>query len=190
MQAITSLHSDQNRPEAPRLWELGNSVAELEHLVFDILDADNLSDEGREIRANAVLEKWLNAGSDFDEKAVKVAEYIKHQEALAEARRNEYRRLRTLAEQAQNEADALRRYLTYEMIRSGRTKIEGLHAKLSVRRKQPQVLLNCEPEQLPPDYVKVTYEPRLGDIRKAIKRDPSLTWAFLSEHVECSLIIR
>jgi hypothetical protein len=181
---------NQTEPNIPRLWQLGNDVTELESLLIEILEAEDLSQEEKDERASVALQDWIAAGESFDEKALRVAEYIKHQEALAEARKAEYRRIRALAEQAQSSANSLRRYLSNEMIRTNHTKIEGVKAKLSVRRNMPKVLLNCEPEDLPPECVKVTYEPRLTEIRKALKENPDIEWAFFSNTVEYGLTIR
>jgi hypothetical protein len=173
---------------APRLWELSDEIAELERTLADILDAEDLSEGEKEARAGCAVQEWLAAGEDFDRKAERVAEYIKHLEALAAARQGEYRRLRDLYEQAQNQADSLRRYLAREMCRTNRTRIEGVKVRLSLRRKQPKVLLHCDPEQLPAKFVRVT--PVMGEIRTALKADPDLGWASLSTVPEYSLYIR
>jgi hypothetical protein len=190
MHAITPTATERNGKALPKLWELGSALAELESLIADILDADDLTEAEKDARAAHTFNEWLQAGANFDEKAAQVAGYIRHVEALAEARKEESRRLRELAAQAENRASALRRYLTREMVRTGRSKIEGVRAKLSLRRKPPQVVLHCQPEELPEQFVRVTCEPCLAEIRRALKEQPELPWASLSEEVEFSLQIR
>ena len=172
----------------PRLWEIGDEIAELERILGDILDAEDLSEGEKEARAGHAVQEWLAAGEDFERKAERVAGYIKHLEALAAARQGESRRLRALYEQAQNQADSLRGYLAREMCRTNRTRIEGVKARLSLRRKQPKVLLHCDPEQLPARFVRAT--PLLGEIRAALKEEPDLGWASFSTVPEYSLFIR
>jgi hypothetical protein len=189
MHAIKPNASGRNGKALPKLWEIGSALAELESLLADILDADDLTEAEKDARAAYAFNEWLQAGANFDEKATQVAGYIRHVEALADARKEESRRLRELAAQAENRAAALRRYLTHEMLRTGRTRVEGVRAKLSLRRKPPQVVLHCQPEELPEQFVRVTCEPRLAEIRKALK-ESELPWASLSEEVEFSLQIR
>ncbi|MGL6341440.1 MAG: siphovirus Gp157 family protein, partial [Waterburya sp.] len=97
--------------------------------------------------------------------------YIKHQEALAEARKIEARRIRDLATVAENQATRLRQYLTNQMTIAGVDRIDGVSTKIGLRKKQPEVLLNVAPEKLPAEYVKVTYKADLTKIRKLLKAD-------------------
>jgi hypothetical protein len=172
------------------LWELSDDLLTLENLILDIQEDEEIKEDERETKIKELFEQWLNSSANFDEKALKVASYIRHQEALAEARQQEYRRLRALAEQAQNQADRLRGYLAKEMTRTGKAKIEGAIAKLSLRKKPPRVCLNCDVDKLPDQFKKIEVSPRLTEIKKAIQSDPSIEWAFLSESTEHSLTIR
>jgi hypothetical protein len=189
MYALKPTEPEKNGKALPKLWEIGSALTELEGVIADILDAEDLTEAQKDARAAYALNEWLQAGANFDEKAAQVAAFIRHIEALAEARKEESRRLRELATQAENRASALRRYLTNEMVRTSRTKIEGVHAKLSVRKKQPKLILHCAPEELPDQFVRVTCEPCLTEIRKALK-ESELPWASLSSEVEFSLQIR
>jgi predicted metal-dependent phosphoesterase TrpH len=137
MHTIKPTASERNGKELPKLWELGRAIEEIESAITEILDADDLTETEKEARAAHAFNEWLQTGASFDEKAAQVAGYIRHVEALADARKEESRRLRELAAQAENRASALRRYLTHEMLRTGRTKIEGVRAKLSLRQKPP-----------------------------------------------------
>ncbi|WP_019503286.1 siphovirus Gp157 family protein [Pleurocapsa sp. PCC 7319] len=175
-----------------RLWELSDEIQQLENAIATIADDETLTDEERETKLQETFNQWLETGESFKSKAEQVARYIKHQEALAEARKAEARRVQTLAKQAENGAARLRKYLIDQMIRSDVQKIDGATVKISLRKKQPQVLLNVPPEKLPAEYVQVSYKPDLTKIRKLLKVDAqgAIGWAFLSENQEYSVTIR
>ena len=173
-----------------RLWELSDNIQQLETAISDIQEDENLSDEEREIKLEETFNQWLETGENFKVKAEEVAAYIRHQEALAEARKNEAKRIQNLAKQAENGAARLRKYLVTQMIRSDLKKIEGVTCKIGLRKKQPSVLINVPAVELPPEYVKVSYKPDLAAIKKLLKSDAEIDWASLSESHEYSVTIR
>ena len=175
-----------------RLWELSDEIQQLESAIALIQEDENLSEEERETKLEETFTEWLEAGESFKVKAEQVAKYIRHQEALAAARKAEARRIRTLAEQAENQATKLRHYLTTQMIRSDVKRIDGVSVKIGLRKKQPPVLINVPPEKLPAEYVKVTYKPDLTKIRNLLKCDAvgAIGWAYLSKSHEYSVTIR
>ncbi|MGB5709371.1 MAG: hypothetical protein WBM44_00470, partial [Waterburya sp.] len=63
---------------------------------------------------------------------------------------------------------------------------------IGLRKKQPAVLLNVPAEELPAEYVQVSYKPDLTKIRKLLKVDASgeTGWAMLSQDQEYSVTIR
>ena len=122
-----------------------------------IVDNEDLTDEDREIKLEETFNQWLETGQSFKTKAEQVASYIRHQEALAEARKTEAKRIQALAKQAENGATRLRKYLVAQMIRSDVKKIDGVTVKIGLRKKQPQILINVPPEELPDKYVNITY---------------------------------
>jgi hypothetical protein len=178
--------------QSTRLWEFSDEIQQLENSIDLISEDETLTDDDRETKLQETFERWLEAGESFKTKAEQVAAYIRHQEAIAEARKAEARRIRTLAEQAENSAIRLRHYLTAEMVRSGIDRIDGTTVKISLRKKQPRVMLNVPPEELPAEYVKVTYEPKLTKIKELLKVDAqgAIDWANLSENHEYSVTIR
>ncbi len=175
-----------------RLWKLSDEIQQLETAYALIADNETLSDEDREIKLEETFLEWLKAGESFKAKAELVARYIRHQEALAEARKAEARRIRTLAEQAENQANRLRRYLTNQMLRSNINRIDGVSVKIGLRKKQPRVLLNIPTEELPAEYVKTTHLPDYTKIRALLKADGigAIGWAILSENHSYSVTIR
>jgi glutamate mutase epsilon subunit len=116
-----------------RLWELSDEIQDLENAIALYLDNETLSDEQREIKLEETFNQWLSRGESFKVKAEQVARYIRHTEALSEARKAEARRIRELANQAENQATRLRRYLTNQMLRSDVQKIDGVSTKMAIR---------------------------------------------------------
>jgi hypothetical protein len=178
--------------QSTRLWELSEEIRELETAIALIADDETLTDEDKETKLQETFATWLSKGESFKVKAEQVARYIRHQEALAEARKVEARRIRDLATVAENQATRLRQYLTNQMTIAGVDRIDGVSTKISLRKKQPEVLLNVPPEKLPAEYVKVTYKPDLTKIRKLLKADAqgAIGWAFLGEPHQYSVTIR
>ena len=175
-----------------RLWELSGEIQQLETAIALIVENETLTEEEREDKLQETFSEWLEAGESFKVKAEQVASYIRHQEALAEARKAEAKRIQALAKQAENGATRLRNYLTAQMLRSGVNRIDGVSAKIGLRKKQPIVLINVPPEELPSDYVKVTYKADLTKIRALLKADAmgAISWASLSESHQYSVTIR
>ena len=176
--------------KSTRLWELSEEIQQLENVISDIQENEDLSDEEREAKLEENFNQWLETGESFKVKAEEVAAYIRHQEALAEARKTEAKRIQNLAKQAENSAARLRKYLIYQMIRSDVKKIDGVKVKIGLRKKQPQILINVPPEELPSEYVKVTHKPDLTKIRSLLKSDAEIEWASYSESQEYSVAIR
>ena len=175
-----------------RLWELSEEIRELENAISAIADNETLTEEVREDKLQKMFARWLETGESFKTKAEQLARYIKHQEALAEARKTEAGRIRELGQQASNQANRLRQYLVNQMVMSGVDRIEGVSTKIGIRKKQPQVLLNVPAEELPTEYVRVTHKPDLTRIRAALKTDTKgdINWASFSEDLEYSVTIR
>ncbi len=173
-----------------KLWQISDDILELERLIDEIEDCNDLTESEKEVRRNHVFSEWLNTEAKFDEKAEKVAHYIKYLEAVTEARKAEMKRLKTLAELSEKQASKLRDYLVTEMLRVDKRKVEGVTCKLSMRRKQPRVCLNIEPEQLPSEYQRVKIEANLTEIKKALKAKKPIDWAFFSDNQEYSLMIK
>jgi hypothetical protein len=176
----------------PRLWELSEEIKQLETAIALIADDESLTEEDKETKLQETFARWLSKGESFKVKAEQVARYIRHQEALAEARKIEARRIKELASQAENQATRLRQYLTNQMTIAGVDRIDGVSTKISLRKKQQEVLLNVPPEKLPAEYVRLTYKPDLTKIRKLLKADAqgAIGWASLGEPHQYSVTIR
>jgi hypothetical protein len=173
---------------AQRLWELSSDIVSLEEAIVEIQESEDLSDEQKEVRIESIFTDWLNASDKFDEKAIAVASYIRQQEAIANARKAEAQRLKALQAQSENKVKSLKSYLQREMERSGKTKIEGVNGKLSLRKSPGVVKLSIPEEDVPPDYCKVTVTPAIADIKKDIKLG-KIDWAEIVDN-GYSLVIK
>jgi hypothetical protein len=76
------------------------------------------------------------------------------------------------------------------MMRVNKKKVEGVTCKLSLRKKPPQLELNCEVEDLPQEYQRITVEPDKTAIKKFIKEHGNKDWARLTDNDEYSLTIK
>ena len=128
--------------KATRLWKLSDEIQQLENAIAIIVDNEDLTDDDREAKLEETFNQWLEVGDSFKTKAEQVAQFIRHQEALAEARKTEAKRIQALAKQAENGAARLRNYLVAQMIRSDVKKIDGVTVKIGLRKKQPQILIS------------------------------------------------
>ena len=105
-----------------KLWELSDEIVQLENLIDEIEDCEDLTESEKEVRLNHVFSEWLNNDSKFNEKAEKVAQYIKYLEAVTEARKAEVKRLKALAESSEKQGAKLREYALRE---GKRQKVKG-----------------------------------------------------------------
>lgn len=172
-----------------KLWELSDDLITLETLIEDIQDDDNLKNEDKEAKIESLFENWIQSSDNFDEKALRVAAYIRHCDAIATARKEESKRLRELAQQSERQGERLRQYLIRQMKLTKKSKIEGIDGKISLRKLPAKVAI-AQLEAVPDEYLKVEVSPRLTEIKKAIKADPSIDWAYLSDEDNYSLSIR
>ncbi len=154
-------------------WHCVRREADLFEIAF-IQENETLTDDDREAKLEVTFNQWLETGQSFKTKAEQVAQFIRHQEALAEARKTEAKRIQALAKQAENGATRLRKYLVAQMLRSDVKKIDGTTVKIGLRKKQPQILINVPTEELPAEYLNVTYKANLTEIRKLLKSDSDI----------------
>jgi hypothetical protein len=180
----------KSTPYLPSLWELSEEIKGLEDAIAEIRESEDFSLEEKEEAINRLFIDWIESGNDFDTKACQVAHYIKSLEALTEARRNEYRRLRELAEQSDKQAEKLRDYLVAQMEKVGKKKISGTTANLSLRKKPARVIVIGEPEDLPGQFQKVEVTAKLSLLKDYLKTHPDCKFAAMSTLEEYSLTIK
>ena len=173
-----------------KLWEISEEVKDLENQLSAILEDESLSEQEKDEKSQAVFEKWLNSEQNFKEKATKVANYIKHQEAVTKARKEEAQRIQTLAKQSENQANSLKKYLLNQMEKSGIHKIEGKTNKISLRQKPAQLVIKVDYEEIPQEFVQVEYKRDKNGIKRYLKEHPEVDWASLEKPNEHSLTIK
>jgi len=173
-----------------KLWELSQDIEMLEEAIATIQDDLNIPDEDKESLTQDAFKQYLETDQDFEDKALKVADYIRHLEAITQARKEEARRLQALAKQSENQANRLRNYLVTQMLATGKKKIEGVTGKVSLRKKPPILRLLVDNEQLPQDFQKVTVEADKKAIKQYLKEHDDCSFACLEDTKEYSLNIK
>ena len=173
-----------------KLWELSQDIEMLEEAIATIAQDPNISDEDKESLTEDAFKQYLETEQDFEDKALKVADYIRHLEAITQARKEEARRLQGLAKQSENKANRLRGYLVTQMLVTSKKKIEGVTGKLSVRKKPLVLKLLVDNDQLPQDFQKVSIEANKQAIKQYIKEHDDCSFACLEDTGEYSLTIK
>lgn len=173
-----------------KLWELTADIEQLEDLIADIQEDEDLSDLEKDKRLSYALQEWLQLDGDFERKAENVARYIKYLQLMTAARREEYRRLRALADSSEAMEKRLKAYLVANLEATGKKKIKGEFCQISLRKKPAKVVLDIPPENLPSQFLKVEVSPRLTELKQFVKNHPETHLAHLSEHQEYSLLIK
>ena len=72
-----------------KLWELSHDIEMLEEAISTIQNDPNLSDRDKESLTQDALKQYLETDRDFEDKALKVADYIRYVEAITQARKEE-----------------------------------------------------------------------------------------------------
>lgn len=173
-----------------KLWELAAELNDLDDLLDDLDEQEELTDQERKEKESEWLTKYLELDDQFDRKAINVACYIKHLEAVSEAQKAESRRLWNNGAANENKADRLREYLAALLIKVGKKSVKGIKANLSIRKKPAKVVLTVEPEQLPEDFKKVEVTPKLAKIKEYLKENPDCDFAAFSLLEEFNVTIR
>lgn len=96
-------------------------------------------EESRGELTPAIEQLLAEAEGDFDEKAERVALYIREQIAGAAAIREEETRLHALRMSKERAAENLKRYLLLNMQQAERTKVEGTLVTVRVQKSPPAV---------------------------------------------------
>lgn len=172
-----------------KLWELSDDLRHLESFIESIMDSEpDANEDGAKL--DHLFEEWLTLDSEFEKKCEATACYIRRLESLTEARKQEAKRLRELAESSERQADKLKEYLVLFMTKHDKRKIDGVSAKLSLRKKPPKVELTVPVGGIPPEYQRVKVEPRLDEIKNLLKSGQKISWASFVDGDEYSLIIK
>jgi hypothetical protein len=174
------------------LFELSADLRELDRELENIQESE-LTEEEKSNLSLELVDSYLLTEELAKEKILNCARYIKELEALTKIRKEEAARITQLAKVSENRANNLRKYVANHMNVLGIDRCEGVDVKLNLRKKPPELVLKCEPEQLPEIYQRVTIEPNKRYIREAINKNlyrDTHKWAELVPTDETTLTIK
>lgn len=143
-----------------RLYEMSGAIAAIEDA---IIDADGeLTDE---------IAAQLDAiEGTFESKVEACAFAIRNMETLADAAKIEETRIASLRKSRESGARRLKGYLQTCMEIACREKVETAAFKIALQKSPPSVVVDCDPSDLPSEYIRVIPESYEVD-RKAIIAD-------------------
>lgn len=125
-----------------KLFEIAEEFAEL----FDSLES--LTESADEISAEEIENAWYDTlegmEAEFDAKAENIALYIKELSAKSDALDKEIKTLRARKQAADNRCAWLKRYIMECMMRTSRTKIDGIRATITVRNNAESLVIENE----------------------------------------------
>jgi len=108
-----------------------------------------------------------NIEAEFDEKTEQVCLYIKNQEAMATAIREEEKALAERRKSLESKNEWLKRYLEENMSAVGKVRFETAKCKVSFRKSESVEII--DELDVPGDYMKCKYEVNKTDVKAAIK---------------------
>lgn len=170
---MTTTTTETKTTKAPTLYTIGSEMDALR----DLLEGD---DAGTTEADAEVVAQWM---AEFDgaleTKLSRCIAYIREQEAMADARALEARRLRELAEIPVARVKRLKEAIRFVFEGQGLKRVETNLGNVTLAAnggKQPiEVLVTVD--DLPSDCVRVVREPDLDAIRKRIESGEAITFA-------------
>lgn len=127
------------------LWEISDALTEI---------GEKIADGGGELTPE--LEAQLDAMEGaFEEKAERIALFVKECEANAVAAHMEATRLSAIARHFETKASGLKDYLLAAMNRSGRTSVKTHRARIWTQKNgRPSIRYAGNIDALPPEYIR------------------------------------
>lgn len=171
------------------LWELTSELRQLSSALEAVCAEEELSEQQQQELLQALADKYLQAESDFDHKALQIARLINYRGQVNLARKNEIERLKKLHNTSQKGIEQLKKYLVYQMTTTDKLSIEGTSHSLSLRKKPPSLVIHCNTEDLPEEFIRATKNPDKVALRDACKKE-KLPFAELVDTNEFSLVIK
>ncbi|UCS82864.1 hypothetical protein vBYenSP400_74 [Yersinia phage vB_YenS_P400] len=150
-----------------RLYELTDQLNEL-------LSMDDIPEEQIKDTLDLIRE-------DFDEKAERVAAFIKEIELDSEALKSEVDRLTIRKKSIDNKASYLKDYLRYNMVATGTTKIKGKLFSISLGKPVDVLEVNVSPDLLPDNLCRVVRSADNALIKKMLKDGEEIKGCILTE---------
>lgn len=174
------------------LYKLSENLIALDNRIQEILLDETLSPEDQEMISEEIFQVYLENEGDFREKLSDCVGYIQELEAITKARKDEAKRLNELAKSSEQRASKFREYVGGHLRRIGMTNLELTNSKLSLRKRQPELVLDCEVELLPEQFKRVKVEADKVALRQSLKTKPEAVkgLAHLQDNEEFSLVIK
>lgn len=172
------------------LFHLSEELVTLDQDLSDILEREDLRQDQKDELANQLFDMYLTAEESVKDKILGVCAYIKEQEALSKARKEEARRITELAKYSTNKAERMRAYVTKHMERLEMRKVEGPNSSVSLRKLPDVMEIHCDPEELPEPYKKVQVSANKTAIKNAIKQGYDLDFVSIEPSNAFGVTIR
>ena len=171
------------------LWNKTQDLIDLEEAISSIQDDELLTEAQKEEQYQQLFDEWLQQEKDWKVKLESVAYAAKCLEKEAAAVKSMIDELKIRHTSKLNTASRLKQYILLSMQQRGETKVKGKYSTIYQQTRQP-VILRVEPEELPEEFRRVKVEPKLNELKKALKNsDGNLPYCDWGE-TETSLVIR
>ena len=171
------------------LWNKTQDLIDLEEAISSIQDDESLTEAQKEEQSQQLFGEWLEQDKDWKAKLESVAYGAKCLEKEAAAVKSTIDELKLRYDSKLNSASRLKQYILLAMQQRGETKLKGKYSTIYQQTRQPAIL-RVEPEELPQEFQRVKVEPKLNELKKALKNsDGKLPYCDWGE-TETSLVIR
>ena len=157
------------------LYQLSNEVESLYNQLINGVDEDT----GEVLLNNEIAELLKAKEQEFDNKAVAVATVSRRFKARAEEIDEEIKRLKAMKDYAEKTEERLKNALKTACEITGKTKIDGLSARISFTTRDKVEIL--DDSKIPDEFMQVyiTKKPKLTEIKEAIKNGKTVDGAEL-----------
>lgn len=120
-----------------------------------------------ELDEQTVADTLEGLAGEVEVKATNVAMFVRNLEVSAEAIKSAEADMAARRKAIENRAKRIRQYLQEQMARTGITKIECPHFKLSIRSNPPAVVIDAE-GQIPEEFMRQAPPPPPAPDKKAL----------------------
>lgn len=171
------------------LWNKTRDLIDLESAIATIIDDQSLSETEKEEQSQKLFTEWLEQEQDWKIKLESAAYAAKCLEKEAAAVKSMIDELKVRYDSKLKSAERLKQYILLAMQQRGETKVKGKYSTIYQQSRQP-VILRVQPEELPEEFQRIKVEPKLNELKQALKANdgklPYCDWG----KTESSLVIR
>ena len=171
------------------LWNKTQDLIDLEEAIAEIIADEELTEAEKEEQSQKLFAEWLEQDKDWKVKLESAAYAAKCLEKEAAAVKSMIDELKIRHASKLNSANKLKQYILLAMQQRGETKIKGKYSTIYQQTRQP-LILRVAPEELPQEFQRVKVEPKINELKQALKTSngnlPYCDWGT----TETSLVIR